>query len=1426
MSSISPDSPEVEEGSPFGGVECEESSPEPVQLASADYEQPDEENLFPIVNVSVELYEGPDEAANANSEISSDTSKESVAKDQEDERIIYNPGVVSDIEQQVESIESTPDVTNLDQLVERIESTPDVANFQMNAEGNGNDVPNSSNHTVNEDSATSDAFNSDVVVKPEPYDPDYKLQKTYIEDFIYSNASSFDEGSNSNFDDSFREEPKGSPLSRFPKIVKAFEGIEYESVQVLYQLLYQRSAWDTQEILTHGILEFSGFSFGKNSEDYFNREMMLRTQPTEMLLKIGSILNLDQVQRMLIEPDKRRDELIASIMCFLSKPNKKTRTMKPHAIEEESTSVVKRPTNKCGCRNSCIQRFTKAEQQRLLQYVKELDGKKMLESYLVHFMECKKIIRNTEVSANCKKLKEVFYSYKCKFGSKEIIVCKGGFCLLHGVKLGRVSLLQGRLKTGINLPPAIDLNDFPPLTTETDQIDMETSGKKTKKSSTPRKKQQTSLDKKIWISSEEQIRKMEEELRQNINKYAILPKVVLEKLDVKSLPKNTFEFATKDMKSKLTEVKEIKKQETTTTTTVTTTTSSTTATSGTITTSVTTTSETTTTSEATTSTKKLKDFPLVLQAIENAPCELLMDIHYLLYLSSTEVGKERDKILEFESFTFNSESDDYEERNDFLQRMTFRIVGNVARSFSLAVLSTKEETIKNILTFLLKPDESFLRSSASMPVSLSDVEIDDFCDMSDSDTEITCEVVEKKVECITLVSSGEESDGEGKSHKSKKNPIAKTSAVNAATLITVNPPTVSVSTLSTSAPSTTTDTSASEATKTTGAKRTLRNFETICKIVNTHPHEYLVDIFELLYLKKHEPQTLRKDILDFSGFTFEMKSPEYIKRKQLLDRMLYNSVRRIYNTLIHNTTEVKVFSKPTMITEIFQFLFNLPDHDTSVRPPPTTKPSTKSVIPGFSTAKNYGIGTTPPSGLNLPNLTGKLSDLKRVFQRVACFPCEYLIDVHKLLFMTECDPKVIRQNIFAFKGFSFDVDSQEFQQRKMYLEYLTFHSLRKISSVLTTRSVDLRNSTKHELATHLTQVLAEYTKLKVEEDLVPPGIVGQPVVTSAPVVSSTTPVENIVVTPTIDPSFTNPVVITPSMPTISSVSSQATSNILVSEATPAPLSISIVDARSVSDPAKTNPKGKRKRKSTPTKQTNQPETPTQFAESNVDQYHEIYGQSITTYQPTVPPITPITGIAVVPVVNSYSQAIPIQGIQQPSQIIGIPQTIQPTIVTQVPSNKTEMIVPGGLIHESDENPSKKKKTNSTRNEKIISASEDFHNKLRDTNVTDGDEDCDKPLSSLVGHPIDSVLKKHIIDIVDQSDLESITINGVIQKIFNMYPKFDLSYRKEFIKSTLRSILYRLGEEKSTEKRDTNSPDCSVTTTDDRENISETSMECN
>ncbi|GIY78183.1 DEK_C domain-containing protein [Caerostris extrusa] len=312
-------------------------------------------------------------------------------------------------------------------------------------------------------------------------------------------------------------------------------------------------------------------------------------------------------------------------------------------------------------------------------------------------------------------------------------------------------------------------------------------------------------------------------------------------------------------------------------------------------------------------------------------------------------------------------------------------------------------------------------------------------------------------------------------------------------------------------------------------------------------------------------------------------------------------------------------------------------------------------------------------------------------------------------------------------------------------------------------------------------------------------------VTSTSVVSATpttSDVENIVIYPSL--SFPSPVV--NSVTTSATSSQSSTSNVP-----------SIVDTRSVSSPTK-SAKSKRKRKSTPVKQVKQVTKQKPIAPAPAPQ-SDVYGQNLNSYRTAVPPIT---GITVVPMVgtNLYTQAIPIQ---QPQQLIGIPQTITPTIITQVPSQNSELIISGESV--VGETPTKKTKINSSTSDKIAQEETGFHNKLRDTVNTEDDEDCDKPLASLVGHPIDSVLRKQIVDIVESNDLESITINGVIQ---SMYPKFDLAYRKEFIKSTLRSILYRLGEEKSslsTDGRNTNSPDCSVTTTGNSENVSESAMEC-
>lgn len=44
----------MEEGSPFGGAECDESSPEPQPT-----EDQEEENLYPFDSLAVEYYEDP-----------------------------------------------------------------------------------------------------------------------------------------------------------------------------------------------------------------------------------------------------------------------------------------------------------------------------------------------------------------------------------------------------------------------------------------------------------------------------------------------------------------------------------------------------------------------------------------------------------------------------------------------------------------------------------------------------------------------------------------------------------------------------------------------------------------------------------------------------------------------------------------------------------------------------------------------------------------------------------------------------------------------------------------------------------------------------------------------------------------------------------------------------------------------------------------------------------------------------------------------------------------------------------------------------------------------------------------------------------------------------------------------------------------------
>ncbi|XP_071035632.1 uro-adherence factor A isoform X9 [Parasteatoda tepidariorum] len=1327
-----------------GLEQTEDSLLEPaIQLSTDDNgSEQTEDQFFPFDNLSVEINEGEEENTSSK-----------------------------------ESSEQQSTIFEENSFNESVENGQELSNAIENAVADST-VPESN------ESSREATFEERNVIKTEESE---EYPATNLSDYLFSETSmNYDEGSNSASEET-KEETKKYQLYRFGKIMKNVQMAEYETLQVLYQLLYQRSAWDTQEILKQRILEFSGFNFNNSSEEYFNRDMMLKTQPNEVLVKIGHVLGLDQIRSMYGGGDNARLDLISAIMQFLTTMkslNSRSRRRGPY-VKSGMVSIDIAPKNlqtKCGCLNRCLQKVTKAQRAALLEYLKELEEKQLLDSYIYNLIEAKKNVRRP--GEEKQKYREIKYEYKAKFGPKEFTVCKGGFAVFHGLKQSKLLQIQNNIKNETGFPAKIDMKDFPlfnvPESHRRSNPRTDTAAIYTPEESSSRRNSAQS----------------EDELKEMTNK--VVPKLIVEKLQTNDAENNKYKVPELDDIYKISSIEE---------------------------------------EEAASEKTKLKEFPLVVTALNNASKELLIDVHFLLFLDSADDEEIKNNILDFNGFTFDTDTEEYDERNEFLQRMSFKIVSDVARSFSLEILNSKEETIKNILGFLQKPAESYLRISSNVPLSLSDVELDDIDGFSDSDESITCEVVEKKVECIDLISSGEDSDDEkpNKVRSPKKAVVPNpkqpsTQPTPTSSLSTPAPskpspsipspsiPSPSVASVVTNipsaAPTQSMDTDSSSDSQ--SGNRTLRNFETICKIVNTHPHEYLVDIFDLLYLKKHEPSTLRKDILDFSGFTFEKGSAEYVKRKQLLDRMLYNSVRRIYNTLIHNTTEVKVFSKPTMIAEIFQFLFKLPDHDTSVRPAPSTKPAAKPVVPAVG--KSAPVGIAPPPGIPAINQNGKLSDLKRVFQRVACFPCEYLIDVHKLLFMTDCDPKVIRQNIFAFKGFKFGPESQEFQQRKMYLEYLTFHSLRKISSVLTTRSVDLRNSTKHELATHLTQVLAEYCNTFTDAEVPEINATNQTTPSSTVTSSSSKAVESIVVTPTLDPSLANPPAETPTSSTVQSKSTPSgqksapskSKNVTPSKTQPAasPLPISIVDARSV-------PQTKRKRKSNTVSkiitEKSQPDL-NQFADINlpeVEKYRQLYGQSI--YNPNLPTITGITTFSATGIPQTFPMAqpmsFPIMQVQ-PSQVIGVP------VISQVQSTPGEVIVPGENASTDEDRPSKKQKA-SEKSEKRGDANDD-------------EEDCDKPLASLIGHPIDSVLEKNISDIVEQTDLQDITINKVIQKIYSMYPKFDLSYRKEFIKSTVRNLLYKLGEKNNSNvpsgDRNTNSPDCSVTTTDIQDNSMDESSE--
>lgn len=53
---------------------------------------------------------------------------------------------------------------------------------------------------------------------------------------------------------------------------------------------------------------------------------------------------------------------------------------------------------------------------------------------------------------------------------------------------------------------------------------------------------------------------------------------------------------------------------------------------------------------------------------------------------------------------------------------------------------------------------------------------------------------------------------------------------------------------------------------------------------------------------------------------------------------------------------------------------------------------------------------------------------------------------------------------------------------------------------------------------------------------------------------------------------------------------------------------------------------------------------------------------------------------------------------------------------------------------------------------------------------------------------DDDIKKYVKEILDKANLEEITMKTVCKQVYAKFPQFDLSHKKDFIKTTVKSLI--------------------------------------
>ncbi|KAG7336241.1 hypothetical protein KOW79_000934 [Hemibagrus wyckioides] len=98
---------------------------------------------------------------------------------------------------------------------------------------------------------------------------------------------------------------------------------------------------------------------------------------------------------------------------------------------------------------------------------------------------------------------------------------------------------------------------------------------------------------------------------------------------------------------------------------------------------------------------------------------------------------------------------------------------------------------------------------------------------------------------------------------------------------------------------------------------------------------------------------------------------------------------------------------------------------------------------------------------------------------------------------------------------------------------------------------------------------------------------------------------------------------------------------------------------------------------------------------------------------------------------------------------------------------------------------KTKKADSSSNRKKNAASK---TKLK-IESSDDDDDDDEPLIKMIKKPpSDEQLKSAVKDLLKDANLEEVTMKQICQQVYDLYPDFDLTPRKDYIKETVKSLI--------------------------------------